>query len=694
MGQERQMDRNTRQSGLLNNQIRSLGTTIRYFISGFAVYGFMGAIQNLKALQDQLGTLAAIGTTMQGQPLPTDSLNRMRDDILRISTDIGQPAEDIANSINTIYSSLQNISPSQASSIARTFSQLALVTGAQDVNQTGTALISTMGAFGIPAKNAKNVASEIFRFIQLSMQFRGENFAQFTPQAFAGAQMAGVSLPQLLAMLTIVSRSGGTAATTSRHVGQLLRNLRTPPKEAQKFFDQIGLSQQELTTLPPMQILQRMFTAVRAAGIQGKPQTLAPGQEFDPEATGTEGLKGPGAVLLANLLRRAEARRAFFVLMQGFQGRPNAAGWNELVKQIDEAGKNTDKYTAAVKRASDQRTITIMQNAWRNFFTSIITEAEPVFSVLKNLGQAATDFTLGPAGHRHRLGLIGGGIGAGLGLLALNRFTQGRFSPLRAFGAGGALLSAAQAMETGDTARGSSPTNPLWVAISYSLAGPGGGGGLIRDAERAGKDIGGGYLGSRLFRLGRGLFRGNPEEEVARALGRRGLFGIGGITAGVALADVGTLLSIPGASGPTRHGHPLLNYLLAGRAGHAIEGGPRAIREAMRRGYISHELGQARLREYQIIQAGRHGYISAETAERRLRAVATRSQLSAAGTTRIPMDLLVNWGNKPLKIEITAKDRHTLNQGGTVQKRLKGGDPSLFQPTIVTAPTKKRSQHK
>jgi len=661
LGMNRQMTEGSTRTGILTQQLRSLGTTVRYALSGFAVYGFMGAVQNLQTLQESLGSIAAIGETIQGTPLPTDQLNKMRDDILRISTDIASPAEEIANSITTIYSSMQGLSPRQVENLAKVFTVLERTTRTgtpQNVQEVGTGLLRTLTSFGIPTGRAPQTANQIFKFIQRSIGVSGEQFAQFTAPSFRGAQLAGVNFPQFLALSVLMQRGGGTFALNQRWLGQLFRNIRNPPKGEQKGFSAIGLTPETLSTMSFNQILQTIFEQLRQKG----GAFLPPGEAAGLQPGEMPSIKGPAAQWLGQLVRRAETRGAIVTLFQQWMGQgPTRPGFTQLNQEFINAGKNSKAMGDAMKRNLEQIPITRIQQSWRNFFTSLLTESDPVLKRFADLSQHATDFAL--KGHRHRREILGGAAIAG-GLLFGRRFLP-NVSPFRLFGAGSAALSAAQAIASGDQTRGASPLNPVWVAISYQMGGPRGFGPLGRDAEKEAERHPGFF--SRAFGFAR-----RTAGRVGGALGGITMrtLGLGLGTTALAVGDIIALLSTPGAQGPiTDPRHPLYSALTKNRREFGRILGPASgIRSAVRHGFINPELGRSELIENRIFRDLRRGFISPDTAERRLRAFATSRQLSAAGVDR----LQVSWNpDSVMKIELTGKDLEDLQKGKKVGKPAK-----------------------
>lgn len=683
LGLDRTEQRVGRSSSILNNQLRALGTTVRYALSGFTVYGVLGAVQNLQTLQESMAAIAAIGEQpgLAGRPLATEQLSQMRDDILRISTDIAQPAEDIANSVTQIFSTLQNVSPGQATAFARIFSMLTRTTASKDVQLVGQGLLGTMMAFGIPQnqRGAMGTANMIRKFIQTSALFTGESFAQFTPQALTGARLSGLDPSQFFSLLTLMTRQGGTPAVASRHLGQLLRNLRTPPKESQKFFDQIGLDVNTLASLPPVEILRRMMEAVQGAG--GATAAPMPSEALE-NLMGTEGnrdvgISGPGSILAANLLKRAESRRAFVVLMQNWLGTANLAGYERLIDIYNRAAGNANELADANERALDQIPITRAQQAWRNFFTSLVSEADPVFRMFADLSETISNFAT--SGSRQRQAVLAGAGGGLLALLLGRRLLAGRGMPLgglgRLFGAGTAAFAIAQGIK-GETSQMTAPkgtvSDPIFVVVLYQL-----GGGKFAPVVGPG-GTGAGRGGGRLGRV---------------------LPFLAGVPLGLAATTAAAVVASAGATRQPRNlgRHQLFNLLLSEHPEMFDPSNRNAMRQVrqgllggVRAGFISPETARTRMQafamERRILRDYQRGYINMDVAEQRLRSVATRNQLSAAGVGRMK----VEWGDKPLKIQLTGKDLKNLQAG---KRKMYHVTKDLFDAPVFSVP-QNRGRHR
>src|SRR4051812_22444986 len=75
----REAEATSRTQGMLNNQMRALGTTLRYTFAGSAVYGVASMVRELGQFQARLGEISSIATTTGGQPLVGRGLDELGD---------------------------------------------------------------------------------------------------------------------------------------------------------------------------------------------------------------------------------------------------------------------------------------------------------------------------------------------------------------------------------------------------------------------------------------------------------------------------------------------------------------------------------------------------------------------------------------------------------------------------------------
>ncbi len=490
-------DQVNRKTGLLGQQFRALGTTIRYALAGSVIFGSIRALSLLSDYQTKLGQILAISAQLnqQGGVVPGLDVNQLNRNIQDLSTDTVRPLSEVQESIYTIQSSFQDLNQKQIKEFARIFLETSSTT-ATGAKEATNAIVGMMGAFGGPDQNnvrtAERMSDIFYRILRFSRVFRGEDLAQQMGRLSSSATAGGFTVEQMGGLLATASAPGGSPAVISRGMSQLMREIRFPKTADQKeAYRAAGLptDPNQLSRMPGMQILQKMIAAVQAKGgisaNLGAMKAIGEDQDLTdtPGLSNTVGLAGGGAGLSRALFSRSEGFLQFVTLVS--QGTDRI---NQKVKQMDQGLTQAQGF----KEFRDQATLARASTAWQTFSVSFVQSMNPVLNVMASLVENTTTFLR----HHPR---VGQGLAAGLvGVTVASRFgllsKVGRtlFGGRGLAGAGKleampnavprALLEA-EAMPAALAGVGQgSRAAPFWVIIhpiSWALGAPGSAGGGV-----------------------------------------------------------------------------------------------------------------------------------------------------------------------------------------------------------------------
>lgn len=657
----REIDMGSRSTSYLNNQMRALGTTIRYAFAGTAIFGTLAMVKNLGDFQAKLGEIQAIASGPGGLPLLDSQIDDLGQRLIDVSNKTTQPISDLQAGVLSLYSTIGEVPPNEAANLMETISNVA-ITSQSNIEDTTQALLGMINAFGKGTDSVKTYGDEFFRVIKLSAGMPGHVYAQQLGRLSASATLGGFTAEQMGALAVGATRFGGSPATNQRGLAQLMTFIMNPTTaKTQAAFASIGLGRGQRQALGGYGTLQAVLTAVNARGGGGNPRGLNDdmlsvlqeqyGENVPNQAVGLSG--GPGGELLAKLFPRIEGRRIAAVLARLQTPAQTAGTKNQTLDQyLKDVTAGTDTVDKGMQRAMDYRRINQAANAMHNFGIEVGTAISPLLQYpARGIVAGSKAFNnqrwdipgTGISGQSAEV--AGGGIGIALLLRQLRRGGAG--SGMIGRGARGLPFAAAGLDAiSGDQQRGHSPLNPLYVAVVYSLAngftGRGSMGIPNRDMRRDPGSLGGpGYAGTRGRRA--------PSRGRAWRVG-------GGIIGGV-LASAGidqvieSYLDTRGYSASAADaentaaakGNPLLKYLGIGH--YNVFGQPT----------YSHKGTKA---EHEIIDAYGNRKISAAEAEKRLRRIATPGQLAAAGINvkgkaEVTVTVQDTAGNKKGKAHVT-----------------------------------------
>lgn len=494
---ERQLKRYGDQVSMVDKQVRALGTTLRYTVAGGAIFGGFAAVRNLSQIQEQLGLISAIsptafgGNALQGEEL-TKFGEAAEDAAMRALT----PITEFNDALINLVSSVQDIPQSDVVPVLEEIAKVAK-TSQTPVEEATKGITGMLVAFG-EAANLPNIQKFLAQYQTAIYNVpggvaAGPQIIQQLPQLAAVSRLANINPEQMFGLLTTQLRAGGSPSTGARGLQYLIQGLAQPPsKEAAAALRGIGITPQNVQEGGGIPALLKLIEAVRTRGVKGNVSGLkgmSPEVLDQLEASGGAGdvsglgISGEGAVLARKAVGRIHGVRSLILLaaqdeqmiedlrMMADLGQNHAAQVSELRGTWQRFADRAQLKEAAI--AIDQMAVDVAQ-----IFEPVLNFAGSGVVHLRNLVDANPELAVGAGA-------------AGLSALMLRR-KMGVGGLLRGFGGAMAVKDAAASAANPESARGDSPTFPLWVAVAYSLSGPGAGGAFGRRGNSGPIATGGG----------------------------------------------------------------------------------------------------------------------------------------------------------------------------------------------------------
>jgi hypothetical protein len=669
--------RNTgRDTGYLNNQIRALGTTLRYAIAGTTLYGIASTVQQLGEIQRQQGLIAAIGGNLGQQIVQSN------EQIRQSSVNAITPVQDMNNAIIN-YLSTVNKPQGGPTAVLKTvqdiaqFSQLAQVS-----TEEATRAFTTMNiAFGrTPSRrNIQRMAQDFFILtrrapggVAAGREVIGQ-LGQLSAQYRAGAGTPAQMYADLLGVL----RFGIPPAQAGRGLAFMAQTISMPSrqvKESRQALESIGITDAAVQRYGIQWAINKVMRAVRTRGTTGdwrKAAAIAPqmtDEELQAAAEGGGpgvglGVSGAGIEFAGKVFHRIHALRSFIALYSRQRGMPGVKPGESLVddlRAISESERGhvseTEDIRKAWKRFQDETALPQAARAVEAMRLNVISAFEPV---LDPTARGITGLSRKMEKHPDVTKWATFGVAGALGASALLRMRG-----VRTLGFGGAVRGLSMAQAGVDLAtemqRGATPAKPLYVIVVAQMSGGGGVGPLGRGGPRGGPIITGGGRGARPSRWGRA---------------RLG-FGVAGpILGGMLLADelgADELLREKLEKEPERRLEKRMRPeeldILAGRK--KLELLPQTRRSGVLwpKGSAHPEVGRQEDVD-RVLSGLRKGYISERTAEVRLQRIARGIGLGEGGKIT---------GQATVEVKVKQPD------GTTDRKKVKV--PLTFTPTFQGGP--------
>lgn len=505
-GFDRRVQGHSRQLGLWGQQMRAIGTTIRYALAGGLIYGLATSVTKLADFNDMLGQIEATALRIQDGRFEGlgDQLDDLGDRAFALSNRWGVAADAVQEHMQRFFSAFdipgnaeRQMEMSSAWAEQMVILQRALGREAGDPLQLSggvAGLIQGMGpqAGQDPAATARRISNIIAAVLVGTPNITGVDIARDIGR-LAGAQTSLRMTPeQIFAVYGTAARLGGSPAVIGRGVTQLLTAELVNPqtKEQQEAFRRLGLPTQPgaLREMGGWNILMQLMSRFQAPTV-AQQQIL--GTEEDPEAAlQAAGIPKESVNLLFQAFGRMESARQFMNLL-AVGGRD---ALQDFIGTIDDAVESNRALASANARAQEDY-LNITANALSNFRTQLARGLErpllrPVAAGVRAV--AGLSDRLGPEG---TVAAVGGGLAAGtlFRLLMRGRLTgalgrvPGLGRMLGRFGANSQQLALASLVGAGPgvfTATGMGPEragargNPLWVVIdplSWGMPGSPGG---------------------------------------------------------------------------------------------------------------------------------------------------------------------------------------------------------------------------
>lgn len=598
----RQQTATGRSTGYLNDQLRAMGTTMRYALAGTVIFGSASLVTRLSQIQQQLGLISAISpTAFDGVALAGHKLTafgeQAEDAAFRALTPIAEFNDGLINLVSTVQNVPQNEVVPILQQIAQT-AQLSLT----PVDEATKGITGLMVAFGEPVnlKNAQRYLAEYQRMI-FSVPggaSAGPQIIQQLPQLSAVSRLAAVNPEQMFGLMTTVLRAGGSPATGARGLQYLIQGLAQPPSdESRKALAGIGITPGAVQERGGVEALFRLIQEVKKRGFTGdiasirglSPETLdqLEGVTGQGQLAGL-GITGKGAEFARTAVGRIHGVRSLILL---------AAQNDKALKDLQDMAELGRDHNAQLEELS---------GAWRRFHNraklreasisidQMAVDIAQAFEPVLNLMAPALSGLRGVVDD-HSNSVAYGAAAAATAYTVARRVRGGRrVGVIRGVGA----VGTAQDAVSGSVERGHTPQNPLYVAVVYSMGGPGGNSPPVI-LDKDGKPMGGGK-GGRGGKWGAlaGLAKMNPLHPLALPF--------------LAAGD--------SYQGERDTKFPLLRQAMANRK----------------------NLNAAQAR---VIEAGQKKYISPQTAEARLLAIsegrfdARRNRIMVEGVAKMNLNL-------------------------------------------------------
>jgi len=493
MGIHQAATQTQRSTGALNNQLRALGTTIRYAIAGTAVFGVTSLVRQLSQMQTQMSLMQSIadvtGDMGQKVELSGHRLHGIFDELQRGSVDALTPVNELGAATINLLSSVQGIPDDEIARIPIAMAkgaQLAQVS-AEDLTKAVTGMNQAFGR----TPNQGNFEDLIRGFVTLTRRAPGGVSAgsaiinQLAPLA-AVSRLARVSPQQMFGLLTTSLRFGGTPATGARGLQFLLQSIAAPNKSEAKELAAVGITPDFVQRVGGVAAIRKLIAAASAKGISGAGnlKNLSDEQLDMLDTAGMEGLaqlgvSGQGVEFLQRSIGRIHGVRALVTLMSQMPTGNFAAdivAADNAVKGIHKEGTDLADQFRKFREGQPLRALSIaLQSVALEAPRALEGLLNPLARQLGRVGEFALDH---PKGTRH----VMQGAAAFMSALAIARLTGrarggllGRLTGRNAFVMGNAAQAAVDPTRHGIL--GGSPQNPMFVTVVGTIFGPGSGGG-------------------------------------------------------------------------------------------------------------------------------------------------------------------------------------------------------------------------
>lgn len=378
-----------------NTYLKALGTTMRYAFALEVVQRIRAAYQNLREFQNGLADVVAVGTDAgQTTQQVSAQMSNLGTSALRISNQTATSATDILNTMRSIYSSVPGVNQQRVVGLT------SLATRGAAISETDPrtfiqAVLGMRNAFGHEAGSIEDISDQFFTVIQRSINMSGDEWAHYSGRVVAAAKIAGTSLAQMNALMVLMTRSGGTAATNVRHLAQLAQRIRFPTKAAIPFYEAAGVPVDATgaVTRPGYGGIEVMRTLLtHAARLNGVPTAdfSAKAVSSMPPAALREQVRaattGTGLGFLHGAVGgRMEGFRAFLVLAQHI---------GQYQKELDAADNSQGAINRQFERFLREKPLEAMSTSMNDFTVGLLKAGNPLFRAMAQGERKFTDWSL------------------------------------------------------------------------------------------------------------------------------------------------------------------------------------------------------------------------------------------------------------------------------------------------------------
>lgn len=318
-------------AGAATSAFKTIGTVGVAAIGAVTAATVKFGADAVKAAASYEQAFANASTLMQGTQ---EELQAISDDILRVSSETGVAAEDLANSVYSAISA--GISQEDAVEFAAKSAKLAAA-GFTDVDTALTAVAKTLNAYGLDASHTDEIQRMLIQTQNLGITTVGElgaSLAQVTPTAAA----FGVSFDQVSASLAGMTAQGTPTAQATTQLNSLIAELGKDGTVASKNFAALTGHIQE-GGLTFSEAMERGWTLADVLSL------------FDEEAQST----GKSMVDMFSSIEAGKA--ALSIYNSDFAGNLEAMGTS-----ADVVGEAYDKVTGTYEHQME-----LIKNMWQNF---------------------------------------------------------------------------------------------------------------------------------------------------------------------------------------------------------------------------------------------------------------------------------------------------------------------------------------
>jgi hypothetical protein len=466
------------EAGLVDKQLRAIGTTARYALGGAAIFGGIGMVQQLNQVQQQLGLISAISpSAFGGVRLAGDQLERFGEQAEDAALRANVPVTEFNEGLVNLVSSVQNVPDNEIVPMLELISQTAKLSQTP-VDEATRGVLGLAVAFkGVEGVNLKNITQYLAEYQKMINEVpggpaAGPQIIGQLPQLAAVSLQSNVSAPQMFGLLQANLRAGGNPATTARGLQYLIQGLGAPPSaQSKKALAGIGITPQMVQDEGGVAALFKLIQAVKTAGFGGasnqsiKNSLIGLTDEqlamMDTGEGGGLGITGAGAELARLAVGRIHGVRSLILLAaQDEQVLKDLQAQVDLSKnhaqQVQQLRENWQAFEDTAQLQKVGLAVNAMALDIAQVFEPILNWSGGGLTRLQKVVDAHPEAAVGA--------LVGGA-----GLFALNRRRR-MGGLLRGLGPAHAAYSTAVNLGQ-ETERGATPTNPVFVAIAYSLSG-------------------------------------------------------------------------------------------------------------------------------------------------------------------------------------------------------------------------------